>query len=60
MYSSDLRKASLLPMLIVRIRRLSLNSMQRELPKELKQFSKADLANNFERVYEEDRSIFNN
>ena len=36
-----------------------LADIQRELPNESKQFSKADLAANFERVYEEARSIFN-
>ena len=35
-----------------------LANIQRELPKESKQFSKVDLAENFERVYEEAKSIF--
>ena len=35
-----------------------LADIQRELPNETKQFSKADLGANFERVYEEARSIF--
>jgi hypothetical protein len=37
-----------------------LANIQRELPNETKQFSKAELAENFERVYGEARSIFNN
>ena len=36
-----------------------LSRIQRQLPEESKQFSQADLAANFERVYEEARSIFN-
>jgi type IV secretory pathway TraG/TraD family ATPase VirD4 len=36
-----------------------LQRIQRQLPDELRQFSKADLAANFERVYQEVRSIFN-
>ena len=35
-----------------------LSRIQRQLPEESKQFSQADLAPNFERVYEEARSIF--
>ena len=35
-----------------------LANIQRKLPKELKQFSQADLAANFERVYDEAKSIF--
>ena len=36
-----------------------LANIQRGLPKNLKQFSQADLAANFERVYDEAKSIFN-
>lgn len=36
-----------------------LSNIQRELPKESKQFSQKDMAANFERVYEEIKSIFN-
>ncbi|WP_339724696.1 type IV secretory system conjugative DNA transfer family protein [Maribacter stanieri] len=36
-----------------------LAEIKRELPNETKQFSKADLKANFERVYEEAKSIFN-
>tara|TARA_R110002124_G_scaffold174673_1_gene342463 strand:+ start:289 stop:1869 length:1581 start_codon:yes stop_codon:yes gene_type:complete len=36
-----------------------LADIQRELPNETKQFSKADLEANFDRVYEEAKSIFN-
>ncbi|WP_114491767.1 type IV secretory system conjugative DNA transfer family protein [Candidatus Ulvibacter alkanivorans] len=36
-----------------------LANIQRALPNESKQFSQADLATNFERVYDEARSIFN-
>ena len=36
-----------------------LANIQRELPKESKQFSNADLEANFERIYIEARSIFN-
>ena len=39
--------------------RFKLANIQRELPKLSKQFSQADLAVNFERVYIEARSIFN-
>jgi len=39
--------------------RFKLADIQRELPKDSKQFSQADLAANFERVYDEARSIFN-
>ena len=35
-----------------------LADIQRALPKESKQFSQADLAANFERVYEEAKSLF--
>jgi hypothetical protein len=35
-----------------------LQLIQRELPKETNQFSQADLEANFERIYEEARSIF--
>lgn len=37
-----------------------LTNIKRELPKESKQFSMADLEANFERVYDEARSIFKN
>ncbi len=40
--------------------RFKLANIQRELPKETKQFSKADLEASFERVYDEARSIFEN
>ncbi len=40
--------------------RFKLANIQRELPKESKQFSKADLEANFEKVYDEVRSIFSN
>jgi hypothetical protein len=36
-----------------------LAKIQRQLPEESKQFFQADLAANFERVYDEARSIFN-
>lgn len=36
-----------------------LANIQRELPNETKQFSKADLEANFERIYDEVKSIFN-
>jgi hypothetical protein len=36
-----------------------LQKIQRQVPDELKKFSKADLESNFERVYQEVRSIFN-
>jgi hypothetical protein len=36
-----------------------LANIQRELPKESKQFSQADLANNFEKIYRDVKSIFN-
>jgi len=36
-----------------------LQKIQRQVPQEEKQFSKADLEANFERVYQEVRSIFN-
>ena len=35
-----------------------LSRIQRQLPNETKQFSRADLAGNFERIYDEARSIF--
>ncbi|WP_166966978.1 type IV secretory system conjugative DNA transfer family protein [Yeosuana marina] len=36
-----------------------LSKIQRQLPEESKQFSQADLAANFDRIYDEARSIFN-
>ena len=36
-----------------------LANIQRELPKESKQFSQADLASNFEKIYRDVKSIFN-
>ena len=35
-----------------------LNTIQKEIPEESKQFSKTDLDVNFERIYKEARSIF--
>ena len=39
--------------------RFKLEKIQRELPERTKRFSLADLEANFERIYEESRSIFN-
>ncbi|MBW8201382.1 type IV secretory system conjugative DNA transfer family protein [Muricauda sp. W52] len=36
-----------------------LSRIQRQLPEESKQFSQADLADNFDRIYDEAKSIFN-
>lgn len=40
--------------------RFKLANIQRELPQKLNQFSQSDLIANFERIYEEARSIFKN
>jgi type IV secretory pathway TraG/TraD family ATPase VirD4 len=38
--------------------KFKLQNIQRQLPEETEQYSKADLEANFERIYEEARSIF--
>ncbi|HBY69448.1 MAG TPA: mobilization protein, partial [Flavobacteriaceae bacterium] len=36
-----------------------LSRIQRQLPEESKQYSQADLSTNFDRIYDEAKSIFN-
>ena len=59
MYFFDWLKGSLLLMLGKDKKvKFKLQNIQRELPKPLKKFSKSDLEPNFERIYDEARSIF--